>query len=49
MFTVYHAYLEDIAAEIGQPDFPNLIPQFISIPTILPTQVLQISPPSREK
>jgi hypothetical protein len=29
MFTVYHAYPEDIAAEIGQPDFPNLIPQFI--------------------
>jgi hypothetical protein len=29
MFTVYHAYPEDITPEIGQPDFPNLIPQFI--------------------
>jgi hypothetical protein len=29
MFIVYHAYPEDIAAEIGQPNFPNLPPQFI--------------------
>jgi hypothetical protein len=29
MFTVYHAYSEDITAEIGQPDLPNPIPQFI--------------------
>jgi hypothetical protein len=29
MFTVYHAYPEDIAAKIGKPDFSNLIPQFI--------------------
>jgi hypothetical protein len=29
MFIVYHAYPEDIAAKIGQPKFPNLIPQFI--------------------
>jgi hypothetical protein len=29
MFTVYHIYPEDIAAKIQQPDFPNLIPQFI--------------------
>jgi len=29
MFTVYHIYLEDIAAKIQQPDSPNLIPQFI--------------------
>jgi hypothetical protein len=26
---VYHTYPEDIAAEIGQPHFPDLIPQFI--------------------
>jgi hypothetical protein len=29
MFTVYHIYPEDIPAKIQQPDFPNLIPQFI--------------------
>jgi hypothetical protein len=29
MFTVYQVYPEDIPAKIGQPDFPNLIPQFI--------------------
>ena len=29
IFTVYHIYLEDIAAEIQWPDFSNLIPQFI--------------------
>ena len=28
-FTGYHTYPEDITAKIGQPDFPNLIPQFI--------------------